>query len=179
MIAAGCAPNQIVPSFPSRPTGGKHGSYVHVSMWDYNTPFYTQFVPPERLHQQYARMIKLEATAYLLANVGRLRPNLLGAAAVAEIGWNAGPWADPNTRTFYENTRFKFWLNQKLPLPRQVAYLQSKTGSALNGWDRAHWRMEQGKWTGWYANDCHGVWEKGRQACDTLDAVALQLLKGT
>ncbi len=97
MLAAGCNAQDMCDARPEQPTGGTHGSYYHVSMWDYNTPFYAEFVPPERIHREYAHMIAMEATGYAIVNVGRLRPHLVGAAAIAELTWQAGPWADPNS----------------------------------------------------------------------------------
>jgi hypothetical protein len=49
MLAAGCDASQMCPALPDAKTGGRHGVYCHVSMYDANAPDLMQFVPPERV----------------------------------------------------------------------------------------------------------------------------------
>lgn len=95
MLAAGCDPSQMCPALPGKPTRGKHGVYYHVSMYDANAPDLAQFVPPKRIRREFTRVMAKEATFYLLVNVGRLREQVLGAAAVMEVARDAQPWVDP------------------------------------------------------------------------------------
>lgn len=91
MISEGCDPEQVAEILPTQLTGGKAGVYFHISMWDFNTPYLTNFVPPARMQEQFSKVIERQMTAYLLINVGRLRDCVSGIAAIAEI-WNHGPF---------------------------------------------------------------------------------------
>jgi len=96
LLAEGCPPEKKCPSLPPAPTGGRDGAYYHVSMYDCGAPDLAQFVPPERIRREFAKMIEKEATFYLLVNVGRVREQMLGAGAVMEVARDARRWVDPN-----------------------------------------------------------------------------------
>jgi hypothetical protein len=85
----------MCPALPDKPTGGKHGVYFHVSMYDANAPDLAQFVPPSRIRREFTKVLEREATFYLLVNAGRVREQVLGAAAVMEVARDAAPWVDP------------------------------------------------------------------------------------
>jgi hypothetical protein len=94
MTAEGCPPEAVEQILPDEPAGGRHGTYYHVSMWNYNTPVLTQFVPLERIQHEFTRAVRKQCTAYLLVNVGRLRDCVLGAAAIADLWRCPDRWTD-------------------------------------------------------------------------------------
>ena len=96
LLAEGCPPEKKCLSLPTAPTGGRHGVYYHVSMYDCGAPDLAQFVPPERIRREFAKTIEKEATFYLLLNVGRVREQMLGAGAVMEVARDARRWTDPD-----------------------------------------------------------------------------------
>jgi hypothetical protein len=65
MISEGCTPDQVRDILPTHPPRGEHGVYYHVSMWDFCTPFLTQFVPLEQIEREFGRVIEREMTGYL------------------------------------------------------------------------------------------------------------------
>lgn len=115
MIAEGCEPSQILDGLPDEPVRpGTHGVYYHVSMWDFNTPYVTQFVPPRRMHEQFSKALEKGASGYLLVNVGRVRDAITGAAAIADIWNHPQHWQGPvGTRSVDGGNDFlKRWAQQ-------------------------------------------------------------------
>jgi hypothetical protein len=73
-------------------------------MYDGQAPDLCQFVPPSRIRREFTKVLDREATFYLLVNVGRVREQLPGTAAVMAVGRDAGPWTDPD-----HNEAEAFW----------------------------------------------------------------------
>ncbi len=105
MIAEGCDPAQVAPALPAQRRGGDGGVYFHVSMWDFNTPFLTNFVPPARVQEQFAQVLDRQLTGYLLINVGRIRDCISSIAMIAQV-WNQGRFAGEQFLTHWCAQRF-------------------------------------------------------------------------
>jgi len=92
MIAEGCDHDQVASILPAEQSDGTGGVYYHVSMWDFNTPFLCNFVPPQRMETQFAEARAKQLNGYLLVNVGRVRDCISGIAAIAHI-WRYGQFS--------------------------------------------------------------------------------------
>ena len=69
------------------------GVYYHVAMMNGRANQLTEMVPVERIYSQLGRYINVGATHYLLLNTSDLRPVLMTAKAVMNVGWNGVPAA--------------------------------------------------------------------------------------
>jgi len=69
------------------------GVYYHVAMMNGRANQLTEMVPVERIYSQLGRYIKAGATHYLLLNTSDIRPVLMTAEAVMNVGWSGVPTA--------------------------------------------------------------------------------------
>ncbi len=139
MLASGCEASQMCAALPDEPTGGEHGVYCHVSMYDMNAPDLGQFVPPKRIREQFAKVVEKQATAYLLVNVGRLREQVLGANAVMEIARGDGGWTEPGVQA--DEDYWRRWCEKYFPeVPGDVRECYDLLYNTPFKW---------GEWGGW------------------------------
>jgi hypothetical protein len=67
------------------------GVYYHVAMMNGRANQLTEMVPVERIYSELGRYIKAGATHYLLVNTSDIRPVLMTARAVLNVGWSGVP----------------------------------------------------------------------------------------
>ena len=67
------------------------GVYYHVAMMNGRANQLTEMVPVERIYSELGRYIKARATDYLLVNTSDIRPVLMTARAVLNVGWSSVP----------------------------------------------------------------------------------------
>jgi len=67
------------------------GVYYHDAMMNGRANQLTEMVPVERIYSQLGRYIKAGATHYLLLNTSDIRPVLMTAKAVMNVGWSGVP----------------------------------------------------------------------------------------
>ena len=69
------------------------GAYYHVAMMNGRANQLSEMVPVERIYSELGRYIKAGATHYLLLNTSDIRPVLMTAKAVMDVGWSGVPRA--------------------------------------------------------------------------------------
>jgi Glycosyl hydrolase family 115 len=67
------------------------GVYYHVAMMNGRANQLTEMVPVDRIYSELGRYIKAGATHYLLVNTSDIRPVLMTAKAVLNVGWSGVP----------------------------------------------------------------------------------------
>ncbi len=77
------------------------GVYYHDAMMNGRANQLTEMVPVERIYSQLGRYIKAGATHYLLLNTSDLRPVLMTAKAVMDVGWSGVSPAGASTAEDY------------------------------------------------------------------------------
>jgi hypothetical protein len=141
MIAEGCDASQVRYILPDRDTGGTHGTYYHVSMWDYCTPVLTQFIPPARIQDQYTRVLKSRATGYSLVNAGRVCHCVTSAAAVADVWRRPAFWSRPEAPGEAGGQFLAQWCDRHFPTQQQAAITCYEALYTLP--------IKYGHWAGW------------------------------
>lgn len=75
---------------PTEPGRWKHGVYYHLAyLGGRLTKQLTHTVAPSTIAQEFAKIVKAQATEYMLVNVSELRDYVMGARMVADITWDA------------------------------------------------------------------------------------------
>ena len=69
------------------------GAYYHVAMMNGRANQLTEMVPVDRIYSELGRYIKAGATYYLLVNTSDIRPVLMTAKTVMDVGWSGVPVA--------------------------------------------------------------------------------------
>jgi hypothetical protein len=85
------------------------GVYYHVAMMNGRANQLTEMVPVERIYSQLGRYIKAGATHYLLVNTSDIRPVLMTAKAVLNVGWSGVPAAGAGS----DNTYYHAWASSE------------------------------------------------------------------
>ena len=80
------------------------GVYYHDAMMNGRANQLTEMVPVERIYSQLGRYIKAGATHYLLLNTSDIRPVLMTAKAVMNVGWSGVPPAGAEGDKAYYHT---------------------------------------------------------------------------
>jgi hypothetical protein len=71
------------------------GVYYHDAMMNGRANQLSEMVPVERIYSELGRYIKAGATHYLLLNTSDIRPVVMTAKAVMDVGWSGVPSAGP------------------------------------------------------------------------------------
>jgi Glycosyl hydrolase family 115 len=80
------------------------GVYYHDAMMNGRANQLTEMVPVERIYRELGRYIRAGATHYLLLNTSDIRPVVMTAKAVMDVGWSGVPPAGPAAaRDYYRD----------------------------------------------------------------------------
>lgn len=80
------------------------GAYYHVAMMNGRANQLSEMVPVERIYSELGRYIKAGATDYLLLNTSDIRPVLMTAKAVMDVGWGGVPAGGADADKAYYRT---------------------------------------------------------------------------
>ncbi len=100
----------IMRDLPSGKDKWKHGVYYHLAYYGGPpTKQGTHVISPERIAEQFKRIIDAGATEFMLVNVSELREHVMEARMIADICWNAPAVLDQkNPATDY----LDWWANE-------------------------------------------------------------------
>jgi len=106
----------------------KHGVYYHLAYLGGNlSKQLTNTVVPQVIADQFEKIVKAGATAYMLVNVSELRDYVLGARMLADITWDAlAIYAAPNPAARFT----AWWSREYFSTPVESVY--EKYFAALN-----------------------------------------------
>ncbi len=80
------------------------GAYYHVAMMNGRANQLSEMVPVDRIYSELGRYIKAGATYYLLLNTSDIRPVLMTAKAVMDVGWRGVPTGGAEAADHYYRT---------------------------------------------------------------------------
>ncbi|HLH52629.1 MAG TPA: glycosyl hydrolase 115 family protein [Verrucomicrobiae bacterium] len=92
------------------------GAYYHVAMMNGRANQLTEMVPVDRIYSELGRYIKAGATYYLLVNTSDIRPVLMTAKTVMDVGWSGVPAAGAAAA----NDEYRGWASSEFG-PRAAA----------------------------------------------------------
>ncbi len=80
------------------------GVYYHIAMMNGRANQLSEMVPVERIFSELGRYVKAGATDYLLVNTSDIRPVLMTARAVMNVGWSGVPAGGADANQVYYRT---------------------------------------------------------------------------
>jgi hypothetical protein len=115
----------VMRGLPDKPDGRKHGVYYHLAYLGKQVKQSAHFVHPQRVAEQFRKIVDAGATEYMLVNVSELREFVMEARMLGEICWDAktafaGSAGDPAQR--YVNWWCREYFGDATAEPAAKAY---------------------------------------------------------
>ena len=87
----------------------KHGIYYHLGYYGHTTKQTVHTITPQRIEEEFRKIVKSGATEYLLNNVSEMRDYVMNTRFIAEICWDAETaFSQPNAAERFT----KWWSNE-------------------------------------------------------------------